>query len=101
MSRATRPKWDRYQTRCAILAGGWQHHRILPGWIRATTTQHASHHRNRILDAISKMTCPYYTNGATCTSGCWDEPGCITEEPRDGWASEPWGFKTGATTDAR
>lgn len=36
------------------------------------------------------LACPYYQHfqggpWGVCVSGCWEEPSCITDEPRDGW----------------
>lgn len=39
----------------------------------------------------SRSDCAYYRSlpGGICTSGCWEEPTCFTDEPVRGWlASE-------------
>lgn len=32
--------------------------------------------------------CPAYHGKGVCESGCYEEPGCITDVPYDGWPSE-------------
>jgi hypothetical protein len=41
----------------------------------------------KIYQRDPSRTCPFYTRGKACTSGCWQEPICVTEQPLNGW---PW-----------
>lgn len=89
-----RARWDRYQTRCARLAGGWSHHRVLPGWLlSAADSNHALVMRSDILEGIVATSCPYYRGHGACSSMpiCREEPQCVTDEPLLGWMGGLWG----------
>ena len=41
-------------------------------------------------EASTFAECPYYLDrSASCDRGCWDEPECVTCEPRGGWPDPP------------
>lgn len=39
----------------------------------------------RLLEAQAMVRCPYYQHDGTCDSGCYCEPACVTDAPREGW----------------
>lgn len=41
----------------------------------------------RIGEALTMLSCPYYKGEGICESGCHQEPACQVNEPTDGWES--------------
>ena len=83
--RRYRCRWDRYQTRCAKVSGGWHNHRVLRGWRKAARTDAAWFSRERLNEALYHTSCDYFRGVGPCSLGCWEEPRCHTREPVEGW----------------
>lgn len=42
--------------------------------------------KDLIQEAVTMLSCIYYAYEIRCNNGCYEEPRCVTNEPRGGWA---------------